>query len=247
MKLSSFEAVVRALNEASVRYLVAGGLAVDVHGYLRLTNDIDIVIQLVPDNVTRALGTLEALGYRPLAPVTAEQFADRATREGWIREKGMQVLQLWSDKHVETSIDICAYEPFVFDEEFSNALIKPLYGTVEVRFVTIPTLIKMMESAGRVQDRIDIEHLRMRLEMAENESPTNDFDWRLTTFEGSRREQLSRWARLPLERTVAALEEMQELSAKLASLSGSKAASRQDSGSHRMIQEPMSGLGQPLR
>lgn len=36
-------------------------------------------------------------------------------------------------------------------------------------------------------------------------------DWSLTTWEGSRREQLRRWAALPLDRTIAALEEMAEL------------------------------------
>ena len=38
------------------------------------------------------------------------------------------------------------------------------------------------------------------------------FDWRLTTWEGSRREQLRRWSELPLERIIAAIEEMEELS-----------------------------------
>jgi len=164
MKLASFEAVVRVLNEAGVRYLVAGGLAVNAHGYLRFTKDVDFVIQLMPDNIKRTFAALETLGYKPLAPVTAEQFADRTTREGWIRDKGMQVLQLWSDSHRETPIDIFVHEPFSFDEEYANALIKPLYGSMEVRFVTIPTLIEMKEAAGREQDRIDIEHLRMRLE-----------------------------------------------------------------------------------
>jgi len=164
MKLTSFEAIVRALNEAAVRYLVAGGLAVNAHGYLRFTKDADFVIQLIPDNIRQALTALGSLGYQPLAPVTVEQFADPATREGWIRDKGMQVLQLWSDSHRETSIDIFVYEPFPFDKEYDNALIKPLYGTMEVRVVSIPTLIKMKEAAGREQDRIDIEHLRMRLE-----------------------------------------------------------------------------------
>jgi hypothetical protein len=164
VKLASFEAIVRALNEAGVRYLVAGGLAVNAHGHLRFTKDADFVIQLIPDNIKRVFTALEALGYKPLVPVTAEQFADRATREGWIRDKGMQVLQLWSDRHRETSIDIFVHEPFPFDEEYVNALIKPLYGSIEVRFVSIPTLIKMKEAAGREQDRIDIEHLRMRLE-----------------------------------------------------------------------------------
>jgi len=164
MKLSAFEAIIRALNEAGVRYLIAGGLAVNAHGYLRFTNDVDFVIQLIPDNIDRAFAAMAALGYKPVAPVTAEQFADKATRESWMRQKGMQVLQLWSDSHRETPIDIFVHEPFPFDEEYVNALIKPLYGTVEVRFVSIPTLIKMKEAAGREQDRIDIEHLRMRLE-----------------------------------------------------------------------------------
>jgi hypothetical protein len=162
--LASFEAIIRALNKARVRYLVAGGLAVNAHGYLRFTKDADVVIQLKPANVKRAFAALRALGYKPLAPVTAEQFADRATREGWIRDKGMQVLQLWSDRHRETSIDVFAYEPFPFDEEYGKALVKPLYGSIEVRFVSIPTLIKMKEAAGREQDKIDIEHLRMRLD-----------------------------------------------------------------------------------
>ena len=76
----------------------------------------------------------------------------------------MQVFQLWSDEHVETPIDIFVEEPFPFDQEYANALIKPLYGTIEVRFVSITTLIGMKKTAGREQDRIDIEHLRMRLD-----------------------------------------------------------------------------------
>lgn len=164
MKLASFEAIVRALNDAGVRYLVAGGLAVNAHGFLRFTKDADLVIQLMSENIKRAFVALETLGYRALVPVTAEQFADTATREGWIRDKGMQVLQLWSDDHRETPIDIFVSEPFFFDDEHANALIKPLHGSIEVRFVSIPTLIKMKQAAGREQDRIDIEHLRMRLE-----------------------------------------------------------------------------------
>ena len=36
-------------------------------------------------------------------------------------------------------------------------------------------------------------------------------DWSLTTWEGARREQLRRWAELPLERILLAQEEMREL------------------------------------
>lgn len=88
MKLGSFDTLVRALDGAGVRYLVAGGLAVNAHGYLRFTRDV-----------------------------------------------------------------------FDFEAEHARALVKPL-GPVAVRFVSIPTLIRMKEIAGRPQDKIDIEYLR---------------------------------------------------------------------------------------
>ncbi len=76
----------------------------------------------------------------------------------------MQVLQFWSDAHKETSVDVFVAEPFSFEEEYPNALSKRLHGTTAGRFVSIPTLIRMKEEAGRPQDKDDIEHLRIRLD-----------------------------------------------------------------------------------
>lgn len=164
MKLASFEALVKALEAAGVRYLVAGGLAVGAHGHLRFTKDVDLVVQLIPENVERAFTALASLGYRASVPITSTQFADRALRESWIRDKGMQVLSFWSDAHRETPVDVFVTEPFDFDEEYGQALVKPLYGSIDVRFVSVSTLIRMKELAGRAQDRIDIENLRSRLD-----------------------------------------------------------------------------------
>src|SRR6266851_1493873 len=78
MKLGSFDRLVRALDKSGVRYLVAGGLAVNAHGYLRFTRDVDLVLQLAPENIASAFGALEGIGYRPIVPVTAVDFADVA-------------------------------------------------------------------------------------------------------------------------------------------------------------------------
>jgi hypothetical protein len=51
MKLASIEAIIRVLENAGVRYLVAGGLAVNAHGYLRFTQNMDLVIALDPANI----------------------------------------------------------------------------------------------------------------------------------------------------------------------------------------------------
>ena len=57
-----------------------------------------------------------------------------------------------------------------------------------------------------------------------DEAPPRDppTDRRLTTWEGTRREELRRWSQLPLERIVAALEEMAELQLSWSSTPGSR-------------------------
>lgn len=153
----------RALNEAAVRFLAAGGMAVSAHGYLRFTKDADLVVELTPENVRSAFAALASAGYRPLVPITPEQFGDSALRMTLIRDKGMQDLQFWSERHRETLVDVFVEVPFDFAEEYEQALVKPLPGAGEVRFVSVPTLIRMKEEVGRPQDRIDVEPLRMLL------------------------------------------------------------------------------------
>lgn len=49
----------------------------------------------------------------------------------------------------------------------------------------------------------------------ESDQQPEAVDWSLTTWEGARREQMRRWAALPLERIILALEEMQEVGEQL--------------------------------
>ncbi len=51
--------------------------------------------------------------------------------------------------------------------------------------------------------------------MAEPERGDDRIDWSLTTWEGSRREQLRRWVALSLEEIIRAQEEMADLAARL--------------------------------
>ncbi|MGB8341633.1 MAG: hypothetical protein WCE51_08585 [Chthoniobacterales bacterium] len=164
MKLASVAMILGALNEAGVRALVVGGLAVNAHGYLRFTNDADFAVELLPENIRRAFDALARLGYQPRVPITAAQFGDPAMRASWIRDKGMNVLQFASDAHRETPIDVFVIEPFDFDEEYRRALTDtveiPSQAPVPVRYVAIPALIAMKEAVGRPQDLDDIRHLR---------------------------------------------------------------------------------------
>lgn len=163
MEVQSVEAIVRALNEAKVRYLIVGGLAVNAHGFVRLTRDIDIVLALDPANAALGLNTLLAIGYKMAIPAQPAEFANPETRENWRHSKRMIVLKLWSDQHRRTPVDIFVYEPFVFAEESTVATALEVCPGVLAPVVSLPTLLEMKRTAGRPQDLIDIEELqRMR-------------------------------------------------------------------------------------
>jgi len=159
MEVRSIETIVKALNDAKVKYLIVGGVAVVAHGYERFTKDLDLVIGLERKNIIRGLRALMAIGYQMRIPVTPEQFADPALREQWRREKNMVVLQLWSDVHRRTPVDVFVYEPFDFAKELARALRVPVFGKESAAIVSYDTLLDLKKSAGRSQDLLDVEKL----------------------------------------------------------------------------------------
>ena len=154
----AFEAIAKALSAAEIRFMVVGGLAMQAHGYDRITYDIDIVLQLERDNVIRAFAALKSAGYRPAVPITAEQFADAPTRDAFQREKEMKVLNFWSDRFPQTTLDLFVAEPFDFETEYAQALRNDLAG-IELRFPRAETLLAMKRLAHRRKDLNDIVYL----------------------------------------------------------------------------------------
>jgi hypothetical protein len=163
MEVHSVEAIVTALNSAGAQYLIVGGLAVNAHGYVRLTRDVDIAVRLTPENARNSLQALLAIGYQMSIPEKPELFADPAARERWHQEKQMIVLKLWSDEHSRTPIDIFVYEPFPVAAELERCVLLEISPGVKAPVVTLATLLEMKRAVGRPQDLIDIDELeRMR-------------------------------------------------------------------------------------
>jgi hypothetical protein len=118
VKLKSLEDIFRTLQEAKVRYLVVGGLAVIAHGYVRLTKDLDLVLDLSAEALPRALNAFQSLGYRPMIPVSLIDFANPDLRRDWIENRHMKVFNLVSDSYPDVVIDIFPEEPFSFEAEY---------------------------------------------------------------------------------------------------------------------------------
>jgi hypothetical protein len=170
IKLSSLKAIVRTLHEHGVRFLVAGGVAVNGYGYLRVTKDVDIAVALDAQNFRAAILALHSLGYAPKIPVSAEMIADPVNRARWKEEKGMLVFQLWADAHIETPIDVFTTLPFGFEEAFERSEEEFLEPDLPMRLVPIDLLIAMKEVAARPRDLDDVEHLRQIQAITEEET-----------------------------------------------------------------------------
>jgi predicted nucleotidyltransferase len=168
--MTEFDTIFAVLQATGVRYVVVGGLAVNLHGYQRFTKDIDLVIELVPDRALKVLQALEAVGYKPNLPVKLADFADPVIREGWIRDKGMMVFQMYSDQ-TRMSVDIFVRYPLDFDELWNDGTKIDLPGA-SPRIASIEHLILMKRKANRPQDRLDIEQLeKIKLLLDEQGNP----------------------------------------------------------------------------
>jgi hypothetical protein len=153
-----FEPVLKALNDVDVRFLVVGGVAVVLHGYLRTTADLDLVVELSPDNLGRALDALEKSGFRPRPPVPLRLFADPETRRSWIETKHMEVFSLWHADLPGFEVDLFVEEPFDFDQAWDRRVDVQLDST-HAPVVCLGDLLDLKRRSGRARDLEDAEAL----------------------------------------------------------------------------------------
>jgi predicted nucleotidyltransferase len=150
-----FVPVLKALNDAGVRYLVVGGVAVVLHGYLRTTGDLDLVVELSPKNLGRALDALEDSGFQPRPPVPLRAFANPETRRSWLDTKNLKVFSLWHRDLPGFEVDLFVEEPFDFDDVWGRMVEVELEGTT-APIIALRDLVELKKRAGRGRDLDDV-------------------------------------------------------------------------------------------
>jgi hypothetical protein len=169
MEKSSVEVIVKTLIEHQVRYLIAGGLAVAAHGYVRFTADVDLILATDEANLKRAVAALESLDYRSRAPVEFSEFIDPRNRQQWAGDKHMIVFSLYSPRHPATEIDLFLEPPLDFEKAYAAAANIELAPNVRGSFCSLNDLISLKEKGGRPQDLRDIAQLRRLQQENRNE------------------------------------------------------------------------------
>lgn len=135
--------LLKSLNEAHVEYVIIGALAMPVHGFARVTVDIDIFIRPTLENAQKCLQALQNFGYDTETLVSQDLLEHKVLIRQYI---------------VETDV-----HPFVtgvqFDEIWDDKVQGELEG-VTVYFASLQGLIKMKKAAGRPKDLEDLKVLQ---------------------------------------------------------------------------------------
>ena len=127
-----------------VEYAVVGGIAVNAHGCLRATNDLDIFIRPTEENARAAFGVLQALG----APLEGLEPADLLNDEETLRFGP-------SDDHIDI---LASIGEMTFDRVWRNRIQTEVHG-LSIPFISKSDLIENKRQTGRLRDLADIEEL----------------------------------------------------------------------------------------
>jgi predicted nucleotidyltransferase len=136
------------LERSRIDYALCGGLAVVVHGYPRMTKDIDILIR--PEDLDRAREELAKIEYDLEAGIF--RFNPGTSKESVLYRVSRAVDTEW------TTLDLMLVAP-VFEKVWADREVIQL-GTQSLTIVSKQGLITMKEVAGRPQDIADIDALR---------------------------------------------------------------------------------------
>lgn len=140
-----------ALARHEVDYVVVGGIAVQVYGHVRMTNDVDLIPAPTPQNLARLASALDELDARILN-VGSEHLR--------VDAKLLPRATLWQMSTRHGDVDVLHDAPGAppFDRLRERAAIVSL-GELAIPVVSRDDLIKMKADAARPVDLSDIAAL----------------------------------------------------------------------------------------
>ena len=150
--MTALARVCTALDEAGVRYAVVGGYAVALHGAVRGTLDIDIVIDWTRSGLQKTEQALAGLGLVSRLPVSAGDIF--SLRDEYVTRRNLVAWNFYNPGDPSEQVDI------IIAYDLKNKRTTPVrLQECEVQVLAIEDLIEMKRSSGRPQDREDVAAL----------------------------------------------------------------------------------------
>jgi hypothetical protein len=142
-----------------VDYVLIGGLAISLHGIERATMDIDVTVDMTPDNLSSLVATARELGMTPVLPVALDSLSDLDQLAQWHRERNLEAFALQAPGQSGVTLDVLLYPP-VDHADMRRRAVTFRAGNVPIVVASIDDLIALKQAVGRPIDVADIEHLK---------------------------------------------------------------------------------------
>lgn len=150
-----YEDEIKALNDSKIDYLIIGGIAVNLYGLFRMTQDLDVMINISEETLEQFKKLMENIGYETRVPIE--------------KQKNVVAIAFINKKEEYKRIDVFIKNPIDFKKAFKRRKIMKL-GKTKASCVSLDDLFKLKEMAGRDRDLIDVGYLRK----FKNEGKLND-------------------------------------------------------------------------
>ena len=143
--VTPYEKLLAKLARAEVKFIIVGGVAVALNGFVRTTEDVDILIEASAENVTRLLDELGNFGEGHARELSPTDFSDSEGAVRIIEDFPLDVFTMMRGKR---------YAELVGSTKTTRI------DDVEVRYLNAEALIALKSDSQRDQDRIDVSALR---------------------------------------------------------------------------------------
>ena len=150
--------ILREFQKQKVRYVIVGGIAVNLFGFVRSTADMDILVEMSNENLKKVVSILKKKGYHVKQPVDPMGIADEKLRYDWIHNKHMKAFNFYKEDELK-EVDIIIESPLSFKDAQKGRLCFRIDDLL-LPVISIDNLIKMKSGTGRGVDKLDIEELK---------------------------------------------------------------------------------------
>lgn len=148
-----FKEFLRLLNSNNVRYLLIGGYAINFYGYSRNTEDLDVWVEIAPQNADKIASALRAFGFHAATP-------DLFLEKNRVVRMGVPPMR------IELLTTISGVQ---FDACYAHRRVERI-DEIEVPIISPDDLRANKLAAGRLKDLADAE----RLEGIQLKNPKSD-------------------------------------------------------------------------
>jgi hypothetical protein len=157
--ISHLKEIFESLHKYQVKYLLCGGVAVNLYGVPRMTADVDVLLEWSEDNLSKFEKAIAEHGYKSNLLFTIKTLLTSEIRSQYIKEKNLIAYGYTSETFRSLSLDVLIDVPVEFSECWDRKEVKYIKNT-PVYILGLDDLILLKQYANREQDKADIANLK---------------------------------------------------------------------------------------